>query len=151
MRLLRAGWTILRTWLFKVICSEITLLEKSDHLWKSFIYDILKGIVKLMLNSFLDILSQPKNTKCSLCGNKKAPQHVLNNCNAMLYQGRYSWRQKYVLRIIIPFRRCYWRKGQRSSFWVYRGQQIKMLQLCRQWSQHARFVIQFKFRIVSHM
>ena len=44
MRLLRAGWTILKTWLFKVICSALLFWEnKNDDLWKSFMYDFLKG------------------------------------------------------------------------------------------------------------
>ena len=40
---------------------RIALLEKPDHLWKSFIYDLPKGIMKFMLNAFLDTLSAKNN------------------------------------------------------------------------------------------
>ena len=92
-----AGWTILKTWLFKVICSA--LLFWKSHLWKSFIYDLPKGIMKFMVNAFLDILPTKNNlcrwgerinTKCTLCGNKETLQHVLNNSNTILDQGRYT-------------------------------------------------------------
>jgi hypothetical protein len=89
---------------------RIAILEKSDHLWKSFIYNLPKGIMKFMLNSFLDTLPTKNNlsrwgkrinTKCDLCGYKETLQHVLNNCKVMLDQGRYTWRHDSVLRIIM--------------------------------------------------
>ena len=35
---------------------RIATLEKCDHLWKSYIFNLPKGIMKFMLNSFLDTL-----------------------------------------------------------------------------------------------
>jgi hypothetical protein len=88
----------------------ISLQEKSDYLWKSYIYNLPKGIMKFMLNSFVDTLPTKNNlsrwgkscnSKCSLCGNKETLQHVLNNCKTMLDQGRYTWRHNSVLRKIM--------------------------------------------------
>ena len=88
----------------------ISLQEKSDHLWKSYIYNVPKGIMKFMLNSFADTLPTKNNlsrwgkrcnSKCSLCGNNETLHHVLNNCKTMLDQGRYTWRHNIVLRKIM--------------------------------------------------
>lgn len=89
---------------------RIAMLERSDYLWKSYIYNLPKGVMKFMLNAFLDTLPTKNNlsrwgkrlnTKCSLCGNKETLQHVLNNCKLMLDQGRYTWRHNSVLRKIL--------------------------------------------------
>ena len=85
-------------------------LVLSDYLWKSFIYNFPKGIMKFMLNAFLDTLptknnlsrwGKKLNTKCNLCGNHETLHHVLNHCKIMLDQGRYTWRHNSVLRIIM--------------------------------------------------
>ena len=87
----------------------VSIQEKSDYLWKSYIQNVPKGIMKFVLNSFSDTLptknnlsrwGKRSNSKCSLCGNNETLMHVLNNCKIMLDQGRYTWRHNSVLRTI---------------------------------------------------
>ena len=68
-----------------------------------------KGVMKFMINSFLDTLPTKNNlsrwgknmsTNCLLCSKKETLRHVLNHCQVMLDQGRYTWRHNSVLRII---------------------------------------------------
>ena len=53
----------------------IATLEKCDHLWKSYIFILPKGIMKFMLNSFLDTL--PTKNKLSRRG-KRSLQNVIS-------------------------------------------------------------------------
>ena len=65
--------------------------------------------MKFMLNAFLDtfptksnlIVALGEDNNCALCSNKETLQHVLDNGKTMLDQGRYTWRQNFVLRIIM--------------------------------------------------
>ncbi|XP_072042835.1 uncharacterized protein [Amphiura filiformis] len=89
---------------------RIALFENADYLWKCYILNMPKGVMKFIMNVFLDTLptknnlshwGKRMNTKCDLCGKKETLQHVLNNCKVMLQQGRYTWRHNSVLRIIL--------------------------------------------------
>ena len=88
---------------------RVSILEKADYIWKSFIFNMPKGVMKFMVNSFLDTLPTKNNlsrwgkkmtTNCNLCSKKETLHHVLNHCQVMLEQGRYTWRHNSVLRII---------------------------------------------------
>ena len=58
---------------------RVALLEKADHIWKSFIFDMPKGVMKFMINSFTDTLptknnlsrwGKRMNTNCNMCAKK---------------------------------------------------------------------------------
>ena len=40
---------------------RVSLLEKADYIWKSFIFDMPKGVMKFMIHSFTDTLPTKNN------------------------------------------------------------------------------------------
>ena len=59
---------------------RVSLLQKADYIWKSFIFDMPKGVMKFMINSFTDTLptknklsrwGKRMNTNCNMCAKKK--------------------------------------------------------------------------------
>lgn len=85
---------------------ELLHTEESDATWKSFIFDLPRGVCKFVLNACSDTLptNRPlcrwgKKTcdKCKHCHNKETLLHILNNCRTFLEQGRYTWRHNNIL------------------------------------------------------
>ena len=92
--------------------------EKSDMLWKSYMFDLKKSTLKFLLNSCLDTLPTQANllqwgksnsdlrklclnSNSSLQGRRKETlQHSLNACNVSLKQGRFTWRHDNIVKYI---------------------------------------------------
>ncbi len=80
--------------------------ELLDTTWKSYMFNLPKNTVKFLLNSVLDNLptnsnlmrwGKRSNSKCEQCSHHDTLLHILNNCPAMLKDGRYTWRHNSVL------------------------------------------------------
>ena len=83
--------------------------EQGDPTWKSYIFNLPRGVTKFLMNSTLDTLptnsnllkwGKRSNVHCELCHGKGTLLHTLNNCPTMLKQGRYTWRHNSVLKLI---------------------------------------------------
>ena len=83
---------------------------KSCVTWRSYLWDVPRGILKFAMNAGLNTLPTLDNLKrwgkrvsdrCPLCGNTQTLLHVLSNCQVALDQGRLTWRHNSVLRNII--------------------------------------------------
>lgn len=88
---------------------ELLATEKGATHWKSIMYDLPHGVCKFLINSCSDTLNHNSNLvrwgkrtndRCPSCGNKETLQHVLNNCNIYLEQGRFTWRHNNILNYI---------------------------------------------------
>ena len=95
--------------------------EKYDSNWKSVFFNLPKGTMKFLLNSFIYTLPTQDNLKlwgknfsdkCHLCKNRDSTLQCLNGCNIALDQGRYTWRYDNILRYIVN-------SVEKSSFKVY--------------------------------
>ena len=93
-------------------------VERSDMLWKSYMYDMKKGTLKFLMNSCLDTLPTQANLKqwgkttsdlCKVCLRADPPlqgsrretlQHVLNSCKVSLNLGKFTWRHDNIVRYI---------------------------------------------------
>ena len=80
---------------------KISESEKGDVVWKSYIYDMKKWVLKFCLNSITNTLptgdnllmwGKATNDKCKQCKGRETTCHVLNNCPASLEKARYTWR-----------------------------------------------------------
>ena len=80
--------------------------------WRSYLWDIPRGVLKFAINAGLNTLPSLDNLKrwgkrvsdrCSFCGNTQTLLHVLSNCRVALDQGCYTWRHNSVLSNIIGF------------------------------------------------
>ena len=85
---------------------KLTERERGDVVWKSYIYDMKKWVLKFCLNSITNTLptgdnllmwGKATNDKCKQCKGRETTCHVLNNCPVSLEQGRYTWRHNYVI------------------------------------------------------
>ena len=81
----------------------------SDINYKSILFNLPRNVLKFLSNACIDTLPTNNNLKkwnkrksdsCNLCGNKETLLHVLNFCNVMLDQGRYTWRHNSALNAI---------------------------------------------------
>ena len=89
---------------------EMTLLEKSDAAWKSFIYQLPQGTMKWILNSAIDTLPTLSNLKkwgkvssdiCKICNvRRETLAHITNNCEVALNQGRWNFRHDSILNFV---------------------------------------------------
>jgi hypothetical protein len=79
--------------------------------WKSYMWNLPRGVLKFALNASIDTLSTFTNLKtwrkrasvnCHLCGNtvKLTLFHVLVHCNHTMDQGRMTWRHESILKHI---------------------------------------------------
>ena len=84
--------------------------EKGDAVWKSYIFDMKKGVMKFCLNSITHTLPSGDNLlqwgkatsdKCKACKGRETTCHILNNCPVYLEQGRYTWRHDNVINYIL--------------------------------------------------
>ena len=89
---------------------SLLMEEKGCITWRSFLWDLPKGVLKFALNAGINTLPTCDNLKrwgkrvndrCPLCGNTQTLLHVLSNCGTALDQGRYTWRHDSVLLSII--------------------------------------------------
>jgi hypothetical protein len=82
--------------------------ENESITWKSYMWDLPRGVLKFVMNSSMDTLSTFTNLRrwgkralvnCQLCGNmvKQTLFHVLVHCKHTLDQGRLTLRQNSVL------------------------------------------------------
>ena len=78
--------------------------------WRSYLWDIPRGILKFAMNAGLNTLPTLDNLKrwgkrvcdrCPFCGNTQTLLHVLSSCQVALDQGRFTWRHNSVLSNII--------------------------------------------------
>ena len=89
------------------------LMEEGNCItWRSYLWDIPRGILKFAINAGINTLPSLDNLKrwgkrvsdrCPFCGNTQTLLHVLSNCGVALNQGRYTWRHNSVLSNIIAF------------------------------------------------
>lgn len=96
----------------------LSTAEKSDMIWKSYMFDMKKGTLKFLMNSCLDTLPTQTNLHqwgksttnlCKLCLGADPPLHgyrketllhILNHCKKSLNQGRFTWRHDNILRYV---------------------------------------------------
>ena len=94
------------------------MLEKSDMIWKSYIFNLKKGTLKFLLNSCLDTLPTQTNLiqweksaldPCKLClqsgaemqgRRKETTNHILNGCKVALQQKRSNLRHNNLIKYI---------------------------------------------------
>jgi len=93
------------------------MLEKSDMIWKSYMFNLKKGTLKFLLNSCLDTLPTQTNLQwvksasdlCKLClqsgaelqgRRQETTNHILNGCKVALNQKRYTWRHNNLIKYI---------------------------------------------------
>ena len=78
--------------------------------WRSYLWDVPRGILKFAINAGLNTLPSLDNLKrwgervcdrCPFCGNTQTLLHILSNCQVSLNQGRYTWRHNSVLTNVI--------------------------------------------------
>ena len=78
--------------------------------WRSYLWDIPRGILKFAINAGLNTLPSLDNLKrwgkrasdrCPFCGNTQTLLHILSHCQVSLDQGRFTWRHNSVLSNII--------------------------------------------------
>ena len=89
---------------------EMSLLEKTDAAWKSYIFQLPQGSMKWILNSAIDTLPTLANLKkwgkvssdkCKLCKRwQQSLPHILNGCKVALNDSRYTWRHNGVLNFL---------------------------------------------------
>ena len=74
--------------------------------WRSYLWDIPRGILKFAINAGLNTLPSLDNLKrwgkrvserCPFCGNTQTLLHVLSNCGVALEQGRYTLHHDSIL------------------------------------------------------
>ena len=80
--------------------------QDTDLTWKSIIYNLPRRVMSFAVRASIDALPTFKNLqrwgkrlsgKCDLCNNTQTLHHVLNHCQPMLTQGRYTWRHDSIL------------------------------------------------------
>ena len=78
--------------------------------WRSYLWDIPRGVLRFAINAGLNTLPSLDNLKrwgkrvndrCPFCGNTQTLLHILSNCQVALNQGRYTWRHNLVLSNLI--------------------------------------------------
>ena len=84
--------------------------EKLDPNWQSVVYNLPKGTMKFLLNSFTNTLPTGDNLKlwgknfsdkCHLCKNRESTLHCLNGCKVALEQQRFTWRHNNIVNYIV--------------------------------------------------
>ena len=89
----------------------LAMIEKSDMIWKSYMFNLKKGTLKFLLNSCLDTLPTQTNLIHSeslhqigrrwIAGRRQEiKNYILNGCKVALHQKRYTWRHKNLIKYI---------------------------------------------------
>ena len=90
--------------------------------WKSYLWDVPRGVLKFAMNAGLNTLPTLDNLKrwgkrvsdrCPFCGNTQTLLHVLSGCQVALDQGRFTWRHNSVLSNILSLVRPVLAPGMR--------------------------------------
>ena len=91
------------------------LIEEDSYVtWKSYLWNMPRGLVKFAVNSSLESLATADNLKrwgkrasdlCPICSGqgKQTLNHVLSSCNVSLTQGQFTWRHDSVLHTLHSF------------------------------------------------
>ena len=74
--------------------------QHADISWKSIIYNLPRRELSLPLGLLSMHSLHSEIYKCDLCNNTQTLHHVLNHCQTMLTQGRYTWRHDSILSYI---------------------------------------------------
>lgn len=83
--------------------------QEEDLTWKSIIYSLPRRVLSFATRASIDALPTFRNLQrwgkrqsgtCNLCSNTQTLHHILNGCNVMLTQGRYTWRHDSILQHI---------------------------------------------------
>ena len=93
---------------------SLLIEEDSNVSWKSYLWNMPRGVVKFALNSSLETLPTADNLKrwgkrasdlCLICNGqgKQTLNHVLSSCTVSLNQGRFTWRHDSVLKTVFAF------------------------------------------------
>ena len=86
---------------------------KSNITWKSICNNIPKGVLSFALKASVNGLNTPDNlkrwgarklAKCTICGNFRNLEHILNWCTVGLNQGRFKWRHDSVLHYMASYK-----------------------------------------------
>jgi hypothetical protein len=98
--------------LYNALISKWLKAEIESITWKSYMWDLPRGVLKFAVNSSMDTLPTFTNLRrwgkhdsvnCQLCGNmvKQTLSHVLVHCKYTLDQGRLTRRHNSVLNHIM--------------------------------------------------
>ena len=93
---------------------SLLIEEDTNVSWKSYLWNLPRGVVKFALNSSLDTLPSADNLRrwgkrvsdvCPLCrgSSKQTLNHILSSCSSALNQGRFTWRHDSVLKTLFSF------------------------------------------------
>ena len=84
--------------------------EGSCITWRSYLWDVPRGVLKFAINAGLNTLPSLDNLKrwgkrvsngCPFCGNTQTLLHILFHCQVSLDQGCFTWRHNSVSSNII--------------------------------------------------
>ena len=87
----------------------LAIAEKSDMIWKSYLYDLKAGTLKFLINACIDTLpsaanlvrwSKSTSDKCKLCKGRQTTDHCLNICKVGLDTGRWKWRHNNIVNYV---------------------------------------------------
>ncbi len=93
---------------------KIAELCDGDLTWKSYMYNLPKGLLSFATRAAINVLPSGDNLKiwgrsdkgnCELCGNGSTLLHILNGCTTSLQQGRYTFRHNAVVSYLVKFLR----------------------------------------------
>jgi hypothetical protein len=73
--------------------------ENESIIWKFYMWNLPRGVLKFAVNSSIDILPTFTNLNCQLCGKmrKQTLVHVFIHCKHTLDQGTLTWRHNSIL------------------------------------------------------
>ena len=75
---------------------ELAEAENEDMVWKSYMFDLIQGTLRFLLNACIDSLPTATNLQrwqkstsdqCKLCKARETTCPILNNCPVSLYMG----------------------------------------------------------------
>ena len=87
----------------------LSIQEGQDLTWKSFAFNLKKGLLKFVLNATLDTLPTKANLlqwkkscsdRCPLCKGRQTSVHVLSACPVSRNQQRLTWRHDGIIQYI---------------------------------------------------
>ncbi len=91
---------------------KIAELSDGDLTWKSYMFNLPKGLLSFATRAAIDVLPTGDNLKiwgksdkvnCELCGNRSTLLHVLNGCTTALNQGRFTFRHNAIISFLVGF------------------------------------------------
>ncbi len=91
---------------------KIADLCDGDLSWKSYMYNLPKGLLSFATRAAINVLPSGDNLtiwgksdkgNCELCGNRSTLLHILNGCTTSLNQGRYTFRHNTIISYLVKF------------------------------------------------